>query len=226
MGISHGHCKTNPAQGVRAAKEVAKFAMPEPEAFEAVLAFAKERAALPLHSKGAVSPYMPAVMMLAYNARLRGIEVTDLTDAYKREEGVFSSRRKKSRDTITAWNDDLRWAWTWLEEYRTKRIEAHKRPVPRKVEERALLVTQGHAARSTLKTAWQRLIKAAINAGVISAEQRFSLHGLKHRGIADTQGNRGDKQDAAGHVPPRMTHRYDHAVPVVNPPRLPTKSST
>ena len=41
-------------------------------------------------------------------------------------------------------------------------------------------------ARSTLKTAWQRLIVAAIDAGVIAAEDRFNLHGLKHRGITDT----------------------------------------
>jgi len=35
--------------------------------------------------------------------------------------------------------------------------------------------------------------------GVIAEEDQFSMHDLKHRGNADTEGNRGDKQDAAGH---------------------------
>ncbi len=59
-------------------------------------------------------------------------------------------------------------------------------------------------------------------------EERFSMYGLKHRGISDTKGdrgnrgnrgNRGGKQDAAGHKSPTTTGRYDHDVPVVRPPR-------
>ncbi|PPV04052.1 hypothetical protein XbrCFBP1976_21415 [Xanthomonas bromi] len=51
------------------------------------------------------------------------------------------------------------------------------------------------------------------------AMERFSLHGLKQRGVTDSEGNRGDKQDAAGHVSPSTTDRYDHELPVVKPPR-------
>lgn len=223
-GIRMGHCKTNPASGVRSVREKAEFKMPDPQAFMAVLEFAKARAGLPLHSKGSIAPYMPAVMVLAYNARLRGIEVTELTDADAMREGVRCSRRKGSRDNITAWNEDLRWAWTWLRDYRAERVEAHKRPVPMRAEKRPLLVTQTGTplARSTLKTAWQRLIVAAIEAGVILEDQRFSLHGLKHRGITDTRGTRAHKQDAAGHVTPQMTNRYDHELQVVQPPTLPS----
>ena len=222
-GIRMGHCRTNPAAGVRGVRERADFKMPDPHVFLAVLEFARARAALPLHSKGSIAPYMPAVMVLAYNARLRGIEVTELTDADALREGVRCSRRKGSRDNITAWNEDLRWAWTWLRDYRAERVEAHKRPVPMRVEKRSLLVTQTGTplARSTLKTAWQRLILAAIEAGVIAEDQRFSLHGLKHRGITDTRGTRAHKQDAAGHVTPQMTNRYDHELQVVLPPTLP-----
>lgn len=224
-GIRHGHCTHNPARGVRQADEAAAFHMPEPEAFQAVLKFARERAFRALHSKGSVPPYMPAVMILAYNARLRGIEVTDLTDANKLEEGVLSVRRKGSLDTITPWNHDLRWAWDWLEQYREKRTGAWKRPVPIKPDQRQLLVTQTGTplARSSLKTAWQRLITAAIAEGVIAEQDRFNLHGLKHRGITDTAGTRADKQDAAGHVDPRMTVRYNHQLAVVPAPRLPGK---
>jgi integrase len=58
----------------------------------------------------------------------------------------------------------------------------------------------------------------AIKDGVIEAAQRFSLHGLKHRGITDTAGNRADKQDAAGHATPEMTNRYANDLPLVPPP--------
>lgn len=222
-GIRMGHCRTNPAGGVRSVRERAQFKMPQPHAFLAVLEFAKARAALPLHSKGSVPPYMPAVMVLAYNARLRGIEVTDLSDADALREGVRCARRKGSRDNITAWNEELRWAWTWLREYRAERLKAHARPLLLRPEQRVLLVTQTGTplARSTLKTAWQRLITTAIAEGVIEESERFSLHGLKHRGITDTRGTRAHKQDAAGHVTPQMTDRYDHELQVVQPPTLP-----
>ena len=224
-GIRHGKCKTNPASGVRAAKEVGAFHMPEPDAFRAVLKFARQRARLPLHAKGAVPPYMPAIMLIAYHGRLRGIEVTELTDIHQQQEGLLCERRKGSLDSITPWNRDLRWAWAWLQRYRTARMEAHRRPVPMKADARRLLVTQTGTplARSTLKTAWQRLILAAIDTGVIAAEDRFNLHGLKHRGITDTPGTRAVKRDGAGHVNPAMTIRYDHDVPVVVAPRLPRR---
>lgn len=63
------------------------------------------------------------------------------------------------------------------------------------------------------------MMQMAIREKVIREDQRFSLHGLKHRGITDTVGNRADKQDAAGHKSPQMTQRYDHQVPVVSPPK-------
>ncbi|AGI08432.1 Integrase [Xanthomonas citri subsp. citri Aw12879] len=66
------------------------------------------------------------------------------------------------------------------------------------------------------------MITAAIEAGVIAEESRFTLHGLKHRGITDTRGTRAHKQDAAGHVTSQMTHRYDHELQVIAPPALPT----
>jgi hypothetical protein len=65
------------------------------------------------------------------------------------------------------------------------------------------------------------MIRMAIRDGVITEEQRFSLHGLKHRGVTDTEGNISDKQDAAGHVERKMTQRYAHDLPVVKPPKRP-----
>jgi len=43
-------------------------------------------------------------------------------------EGARCARRKGSPDNITAWNEELRWAWTWLRGYRAERLKAHARP--------------------------------------------------------------------------------------------------
>ncbi|KAF1719777.1 site-specific integrase [Pseudoxanthomonas wuyuanensis] len=222
-GIRFGHCEHNPAQGVRQARELAEFKMPAPEVFVAMLEFVRVRGSLTAHTRGSVSPYLHAVMLLAYNVRLRGIEVTTLTDANHTEQGIRTNRRKGSRDNITEWNDALREAWDWLAKYRKERMKAHERPIPLKPERRRLLVSQSGTplTKSALDSAWQRAITMAIREGVIAEEDRFSLHGLKHRGVTDTEGNFGDLQDSSGHVAPAMVRRYAHDVPVVQPPKLP-----
>ena len=70
-----------------------------------------------------------------------------------------------------------------------------------------------------MPSAWQRFIRTAMSEGVIAEDERFSMRGRKHREITGTEGNHGDKQDAAGHKSPTTTGRYDHDVPVVKPPR-------
>lgn len=79
-------------------------------------------------------------------------------------------------------------------------------------------VVTGHLDAG-MSSAWQRFIRTAMSEGVIAEDERFSMHGRKHREITGTEGNRGDRQDAAGHKSPTTTGRYDHDVPVVKPPR-------
>jgi site-specific recombinase XerD len=215
-GVRHGHCKHNPAKGVRQVKEVADPKMPSHDAFAAVLAFARERGRLIAHTRGSISPYLPAVMVLAYNVRLRGIEIDTLTDAEILPEGILSNRRKGSRDNITAWNPELREAIRWLQQYRQDLVAANGWVTPIRPDQRRLLVNESGQplTREALASAWQRMIRAAINAKAIAPEQRFSLHGLKHLGITDSE----DKA-AGGHRTEAMRQRYDHEVPTVQPPR-------
>lgn len=93
--------------------------------------------------------------------------------------------------------------------------------VPLRPEHRVLLVEQtgNPMAQSSLESAWQRFITMALREGVIEKQDRFSLHGLRHRGVTETVGNCGDKLDAAGHQSPTTTGRYDHGLPIVKPPR-------
>ncbi len=222
-GVRHGICKSNAALGVRQAKEAKAFKMPTAEAYRRVLAFARDRGALTPHTKGSFPSYLAPVMVLAYSVRLRGIEVCTLTDAHRLDEGIHSNRRKGSRDNVTRWDEQTTDAWSALVD---RRKTIWNRPgrgfaIPLQASARFLLVEQtGNPMRkSSLDTVWQRFIREAIRVNVISEAERFSLHGLKHRGITDTAGNRGDKQDAAGHVTPEMTDRYDHELPVVDTPK-------
>lgn len=215
-GVRHGVCASNPVIGIRKVKEVGAHRMPEHDAFAAVLAFARQCASLQAHAAGSCPPYLPAAMVLAYNVRLRGIEVSTLTDAQILPNGILSNRRKGSRDNVTTWTDELHGAVQWLQAYRKERMDAYGRPVPLLAKDRHLLVTETGTplSKSALDSAWQRMIKRAIDQGVITEGQRFALHGLKHRGITDS-----DDKASGGHVTEAMRQLYDHDVPVVEPPK-------
>lgn len=215
-GIQRGHCTSNPARGVEQAKEAKTFRMPEAAVLDAVIRFARARGALPSHSKGAVPAYLWAVIVLAYRCRLRSIEVLTLTEAQVDDVGIVTARRKGSRDNHVRWSPELRDAVEAARAYRSSVWERRATPSPIQPGARRLFVSQtgGVIASSTLKTAWRRLMDAAIADNVLTQAQRFTLHGLKHRGVTDTKGN---MQEAAGHVSPAMTHRYNHEVPVVDP---------
>lgn len=213
-GVRRAHCGTNPAKGVEQAQERRHFAMPEHDVYNAVLAFARARGDLKAHAKGSLSPYLAPAMELAYGCRLRGIEVNTLTDANALDEGILSNRRKRSRDNVTAWNPALRAAWDELAASRKAAYDRTRRPVPLHPHQRYLLVSESATPlrKSSLDSAWQRLMDAAEAAKVITESQRFTLHGLKHRGITDST----DKA-AGGHRTEAMRQRYDHEIPLVEP---------
>lgn len=216
-GILRGLCKTNPARGVEQAKERKQHKMPSRDVFALVHAFALERGALPPHSKGSVPPYMAPAMVIAHGCRLRGVEVHRLTDAHHVEAGIVCDRAKGSLDNVTQWNAELRAAWARLEEVRGRIWQRTRAPTILRPEHRYLVVNQSGQplARSSLKTSWQRLMDAAVEAGVITDAERFTMHGLKHRGITDTGGGRAAKNEAAGHKDAKMTDHYNHELSVV-----------
>jgi integrase len=90
-------------------------------------------------------------------------------------------------------------------------------PVPMQPKDRMVFVNQtgGPLAKSSFDSAFQRLMKLAIAEGVLTEEQRFGPHDLKRKGITDTKGTRGEKQQASGHKSQQMLDVYDFDVPVV-----------
>lgn len=218
-GIEFGECKTNPARGVECVTERRAHRMPEATVFRAVQAFARARGALQPRARGAVAPYLWAAMEIAYQARLRGIEVTTLTDAYDFGDALQTNRRKGSRDNIVRTGAHLREAIDALLAYRARIWEKKHTPVPLRADQRPLFVNESGSAlsKSGFDTTFQRMMRLAVKEGVITAAQRFGLHGLKHRGVTDTKGNRADKKTASGHVTDTMTNLYDHELPRVEP---------
>jgi hypothetical protein len=95
------------------------------------------------------------------------------------------------------------------------------RPVPIRPDQRFIFLSESGTplTQDGLDTTWQYFITSAIEAGVISREQRFTLHGLKHRGITDTVGKKAEKKEASGHRSDAMLQLYDHEVAVVDPAR-------
>jgi integrase len=219
-GANRGHVPPgNPATGVDMPPERQQRRLPEPAVMRAVIELARERGQLGPGQRGAVAPYLWAAAELAYLCRLRGSELCDLTDAHATDDGVISPRRKGSRTTLNRWTARLRAAWQALVDYRTARQAKHRTPRPLRTADHRLLVAQSGQplSKSSLDTAWQRLIHTAIEAEVITETQRFGLHDLKRRGITDTTGTRADKQEASGHRTSAMLDVYDHSIPVVDP---------
>lgn len=226
-GMQRGRMRdrVNPAHGLDAATEKADAKIPTTEVYERVLEFARVRGAIQAHTKGSCPPYIWPSMVMTYRCRLRGVEALLLSDDDKHKDGIYGARRKGSKDNITRWSPELEAAWDAAVAYRNSVWARRRKEIPIQPKNRPLLVNQKGetlaklndkgevVTRSTFDTAWQRFIRMAITEGVITKAERFTVHGLKHRGITDTD---GDKQKAGGHKTPQMTERYDHEVPVVD----------
>lgn len=219
-GANRGLCaEVNPAEGIEPPIERKQRRLPSHQAFAAVVAYAKASGKGQRGLEGSHAPYLWAAAEIAYLCRLRGIEIVcDLSDANVRDDGLLCERRKGSLPNLTHWDDRLRDAYDALVTQRNMLWEKNKLPIPMRQQDRPLVVsTTGHPlTKSAFNSAWQRMIRAAIAAGVISAEDRFSMHDLKRRGVTDTTGTRGEKQQASGHRSEAMLDIYDLDVPSVD----------
>lgn len=217
-GMNRGYNDINPADGIELPVERKRRVLPDSDAMNALIAFARQNAG-GRGTKDSVAPYLWACIVIGYRVRLRPIEVRTLTDANETEIGIVTNRRKGSRDNITTWSPELREAWDYLVAERKRIFEKRKRPTPIRAEDRPLVVNMTGDAmlKSTFSSAWRRLMALATEKGVLTEAQRFGAHSLKRRGITDTPGTRPEKQLASGHVNEHMLEVYDFDLPVVAP---------
>lgn len=225
-GRRRGHNKTNPVKGAEQATERKEFKMPSRDAYVIALRHARDGGARKAHTAGSCPPYLWPIMEIAYLCRMRGIEVVDMTDAHETTEGLRAARRKGSNDNIVRWTPRLRAAWDAVLAIRTEilgRKANRGRPIPFRPEDRCVFVNRSgdRLSKGALDQAWQDFMAGLLERGTLKPEQRFTLHGLKHRGVTDTKGTKADKQLGSGHKSPQMVERYDHDVPVVDQANAP-----
>lgn len=201
-------------------KERKKRVFPKNEVVAQLVAFARERGRLAPHSKGSCPPYLAAVAEIAFACRLRGIEVCDLTDADVLSEGVRCRRRKGSLTTTTAWTPRLRLAVAELQARRSLTIKNKSGVTPLRAEDQPLLYSEDGAplARSSLHSAWKRLLASAVDTSVLSQSDEFGMHGLKRRGISNSEGTREKKKDGSGHATEQAFAIYDNEIKLVPAP--------
>lgn len=202
--------KVNPADGVKAPKEARKRVVPSADAHADIITQLRNAGVLG-RNKGGVAPHLWIVLELAYLCRLRAIEVVTLTDANIVKDGLLTNRRKGSADSLVEWSPRLRAAVDAAQVLREQAWEG--RAVPIRPADRPLIVSERGARleRSSLSSAWERSKKVTGAA--------WGLHAMKHRGISDTVGTRGEKQRASGHKSERMMDVYDHEIPTVTTPK-------
>ncbi|QDH70888.1 site-specific integrase [Marilutibacter alkalisoli] len=216
--LNRGLVTHNPAVGLEAATERPRQRYPSTETYTALLRFVQSGAALRGRAAGSLPPYLPWAMEIGYLCRLRGIETITLTEAHATDDGLRTNRRKGSRDNIVQWTPRLRAAWDAAVAHRRAVFDRRKRPELLRPQDRTVFVGENGEplAKSSLDSAWQRMIQKAMKAGVITEETRFSLHDLKRKGGTDTVGTRAEKQDALG-VSEAMMKVYDKSVPTTKP---------
>lgn len=216
--ITRGHLEQDPTRAIRQFKERARRRLPEHTTIAAVTRFAQERGAIQSRTEGSLPAYLWLLIELGYLCRLRPVEVLTLSEAAHTAQGLHTNRRKGSRDSLVIWTPRLRAVWDAAIAQRNVIWAQHNYPTPMRPQDRLLLVTDtgNRVNDSTLQTAWQRLMRAAIEAGVITVDQRFGPHDLKRRGITDTPG-RSAKLEAGGHRSEQMLDVYDLEVPAVAP---------
>jgi integrase len=179
-GLEHDYVTTNPVKGVRRLKEQARTRYVEDSEYTHVFNLAKS------------PPYIKPAMELAYLMRLRLSEALALQHSDIRDDGVLARRTKGSKTQIVGWSN---------------RLHAAVDSAESKAAIKSFYVihdAKGQPIRtSTFQTAWNRLMKTAIEKGLT---ERFTFHDLKAKGVTDFD---GDKQKAAGHRSAQMADVYN-----------------
>ena len=212
-----------PTVGVDAFTETPRTRCPDNKTYKALIKYGKKCGKSPTSSKVSCPPYLWPVLEIAYQCRLQMIEVLTLTEENASSEGLQANRRKGSNDTLVLWSPRLSKAWNAALQQRATILEKNE-IAPKDIPKEVFLTRAGKPLqRSSFDSSYQRFIKRAIEEEVISAEDRFSPHDLKRKGITDMPGTLADKQQASGHKSMKMVADYDQSVAAVKPAKLKKK---
>lgn len=126
-----------------------------------------------------LKPIYRAAMEIAYQCRARAIEVMGLTEDDLFEEGIYIKRTKDSIPEITLWNRRLRTAVNMAK-------QACNNPKSNK-----LFHDPDGSPISAKKfsSRFKDCMTRRQASGKITAEERFTFHNMKAKGVSDHEGN-------------------------------------
>lgn len=204
-GIMLGVCATNPTIGVEPHGSETEHRMPEPAVLRAYLAWLSQQT-----PQRRIVGYAAEYMALSGSRRIEYLDLTWLQIDMKDDEPVLgghvrtlrAKQRGKKRDAVRD-----------LVEISPK-LHALLKTL-RGLNRDCLYVfpTRDNNAYTTegFETLWQRCMVAAIEAKVLTKEQRFNFHALRHYYVTIHKAERGNLPNI--HSDPRLTSRiYDETL--------------
>lgn len=171
--------------------------------------------------------YVWLALEIAYLCKCRTVEVTFedrgndrrryLTQAQELEEGLRIVRAKGSRTNIVKWSPRLRRAIDIAKQFRSERYKSLNIPTPIAPEDCPLIVNDSGRplTASALRSAFGRIRKRAVEKGILSESESFTLHWMKHTGVTNSPSSRIEKAEEAGHKSVQQNADYDHAEAIV-----------
>lgn len=191
-GYERGKVKSNPCQGVKQFKEVARTRYITDPEYYALLSVAP--------------PVVRLAMEFAYLCCARQADILDLKKSQILENGLLIQQGKTSVIQIKAWTDRLRDAVRQAESLPLKNVMQTMYIIHHP--------SGSKFTRDAFNAQWMKAKKSA-------AEQHpelsfdFTFHDLKAKGISDLDGTLKDKQAISGHKNESQTARYDRKLKVV-----------
>ncbi len=125
-----------------------------------------------------MKPLYRAAMEVAYQCRAREIEIFALTYDDLLKEGVYLKRTKGSIPEITLWNRRLRTAVNMAKSICTNKQSKYLFHEP----DGSPIVPQYFSRR------FKDCMRRRLAAGKITAEERFTFHDMKAKGVSDHEG--------------------------------------
>ena len=135
-----------------------------------------------------LKPIYRAAMEVAYQCRAREIEILNITCDDILDEGIYIKRAKGSIPEITLWNRRLRTAVTMAQKVCNNPNSDYLFH-----DEDGSKITPKH-----FSSRFKDCIRRRVAAGKITAQERFTFHDMKAKGVSDHEGNYSGHRTAKG----------------------------